>query len=212
MSAAMKALQARCGATPDGAFGPNTAKAIAKQYELSPERAAHLLGQSAHESGFFKLTEENLNYSEDALNRVFRRYFGEGKENAADYARNPEKIANYVYMDKNRSKGGALGNTEDGDGWRWRGRGFLQCTGRTNYRKFAAEMRLPDVMKDPDLVATEYAFESAFWFFQRNGLFKIADKGVNDDVITEITRRVNGGTHGLDDRLDKTKKIYKWLM
>jgi len=212
MSAAMKALQARCGATPDGAFGPNTAKAIAKQYELSPERAAHLLGQSAHESGYFKLTEENLNYSEDALNRVFRRYFGEGKENAADYARNPEKIANYVYMDKNRSKGGALGNTEDGDGWRWRGRGFLQCTGRTNYRKFAAEMRLPDVMKDPDLVATEYAFESAFWFFQRNGLFKIADKGVNDDVITEITRRVNGGTHGLDDRLDKTKKIYKWLM
>ena len=212
MSAAMKALQARCGATPDGAFGPNTAKAIAKQYELSPERAAHLLGQSAHESGYFKLTEENLNYSENALNRVFRRYFGEGKENAADYARNPEKIANYVYMDKNRSKGGALGNTEEGDGWRWRGRGFLQCTGRTNYRKFAAEMRLPDVMKDPDLVATEYAFESAFWFFQRNGLFKIADKGVNDDVITEITRRVNGGTHGLDDRLDKTKKIYKWLM
>ena len=211
MSAAMKALQARCGATPDGAFGPNTAKAIAKHYDLSPERAAHLLGQSAHESGYFKLTEENLNYSENALNRVFRRYFGEGKENAADYARNPEKIANYVYMDKNRSKGGALGNTEEGDGWRWRGRGFLQCTGRTNYRKFAAEMRLPDVMKDPDLVSTEYAFESAFWFFQRNGLFKIADKGVNDDVITEITRRVNGGTHGLDDRLDKTKKIYKWL-
>ena len=211
MSAAMKALQARCGATPDGAFGPNTAKAIAKQYELSPERAAHLLGQSAHESGYFKLTEENLNYSENALNRVFRRYFGEGKENAADYARNPEKIANYVYMDKNRSKGGALGNTEEGDGWRWRGRGFLQCTGRTNYRKFAAEMRLPDVMKDPDLVATDYAFESAFWFFKRNGLFEIADKGVNDDVITQVTRRVNGGTHGLDDRLDKTKKIYKWL-
>lgn len=211
MSAAMKALQARCGATPDGAFGPNTARAIAKQYELSPERAAHLLGQSAHESGYFKLTEENLNYSEDALNRVFRRYFGEGKENAADYARNPEKIANYVYMDKNRSKGGALGNTEEGDGWRWRGRGFLQCTGRTNYRKFAAEMRLPDVMKDPDLVATDYAFESAFWFFKRNGLFEIADKGVNDDVITQVTRRVNGGTHGLDDRLDKTKKIYKWL-
>jgi len=211
MSAAMKALQARCGATPDGAFGPNTARAIAKHYELSPERAAHLLGQSAHESGYFKLTEENLNYSEDALNRVFRRYFGEGKENAADYARNPEKIANYVYMDKNRSKGGALGNTEEGDGWRWRGRGFLQCTGRTNYRKFAAEMRLPDVMKDPDLVATDYAFESAFWFFKRNGLFEIADKGVNDDVITQVTRRVNGGTHGLDDRLDKTKKIYKWL-
>jgi putative chitinase len=72
-------------------------------------------------------------------------------------------------------------------------------------------MRLPDVMKDPDLVATEYAFESAYWFFKRNGLFTIADKGVNDEVITEVTRRVNGGTHGLDDRLEKTKKIYEWL-
>lgn len=211
MSTAMKALQERCGVTADGAFGPNTARAIAKHYELSPERAAHLLGQSAHESGFFKITEENLNYSEDALKRVFGRYFGEGKEDAAQYARNPEKIANYVYMDKYRSKNGALGNTEEGDGWKWRGRGFLQCTGRTNYRSFASEMRLPDVMKDPNLVAIDYAFESAFWFFKRNKLFQMADKGVNDEVITAITRKVNGGTHGLDDRLEKTKKIYGWL-
>jgi putative chitinase len=211
MSEAMKRLQERIGCKPDGAFGPNTAKAIAAHYELSPERAAHLLGQAAHESGNFKLTQENLNYSEGALNAVFGRYFGEGKENAADYARNPEKIANYVYMDENRSKGGALGNVEDGDGWRFRGRGFLQCTGRSNYRAFASEMRLPDAMMEPDLVATEYAFESALWFFERNNLFKIADEGVNDEVITKITRRVNGGTHGLDDRLEKTKKIYGWL-
>jgi putative chitinase len=211
MSEAMKRLQERTGCKPDGAFGPNTAKAIAAHYELSPERAAHLLGQAAHESGNFKLTQENLNYSEGALNAVFGRYFGEGKENAADYARNPEKIANYVYMDENRSKGGALGNVEDGDGWRFRGRGFLQCTGRSNYRAFASEMRLPDAMEEPDLVATDYAFESALWFFERNNLFKIADEGVNDEVITKITRRVNGGTHGLDDRLEKTKKIYGWL-
>ena len=72
-------------------------------------------------------------------------------------------------------------------------------------------MRLPDVMKDPNLVATDYAFESAFWFFKRNKLFQMADKGVNDEVITAITRKVNGGTHGLDDRLEKTKKIYGWL-
>jgi len=211
MSKAMRTLQEKVGVGADGAFGPNTARAIAKHYELSPARAAHLLGQSAHESGYFKLTEENLNYSEGALNSVFGRYFGEGKENASDYARNPQKIANYVYMDKHRSKGGALGNTEDNDGWAFRGRGFLQCTGRANYRKFASEMRLPDVMKDPDLVATDYAFESAYWFFDRNGLFSIADKGVNDDVITQVTRRVNGGTHGLDDRLAKTHKIYSWL-
>ncbi len=211
MSNAMKALQHRCGVSADGAFGPNTARAIVEHYELSPERGAHLLGQSAHESGYFKHTEENLNYSEDALNRVFRRYFGEGKEDASKYARNPQRIANYVYMDEHRSKKGALGNVEENDGWAFRGRGFLQCTGRTNYRKFASEMRLPDVMKDPDLVATEYAFESAYWFFKRNGLFTIADKGVNDEVITEVTRRVNGGTHGLDDRLEKTKKIYEWI-
>jgi putative chitinase len=211
MSDAMRTLQARCGVAADGSFGPNTARAIAKHFDLSPERAAHLLGQSAHESGNFKLTQENLNYSEKALNSVFGRYFGDGKEDASKYARDPQKIANYVYMDENRSSKGALGNTEEGDGWRFRGRGFLQCTGRTNYRSFASEMRLPDVMKDPDLVATDYAFESALWFFKRNNLFKIADEGVNDEVITKITRRVNGGTHGLDDRLEKTKKIYGWL-
>ena len=211
MSDAMKALQARCGVAADGAFGPNTARAIANHYDLSPKRAAHLLGQAAHESGNFKLTQENLNYSEKALNSVFGRYFGEGKEDAAKYARNPEKIANYVYMDKNRSKNGALGNVEEGDGFRFRGRGFLQCTGRTNYRAFASEMRLPDAMMEPDLVATDYAFESALWFFKRNNLFKIADEGVNDDVIKKITKRVNGGYHGLDDRIEKTKKIYGWL-
>lgn len=211
MSKAMQALQERCGVTADGAFGPNTARAIAKHYELSPERASHLLGQSSHESGNFRHTEENLNYSEDVLNRVFRRYFGEGKEDASKYARNPQKIANYVYMDKHRSKRGALGNVEDNDGWAFRGRGYLQCTGRSNYRKFASEMRLPDVMKDPDLVSTDYAFESAIWFFEKNKLFKIADEGVTDPIIKRITKRVNGGYHGLDDRIAKTNKIYGWL-
>jgi putative chitinase len=211
MSEAMRILQEKVGVGADGAFGPNTARAIAKHYELSSERAAHLLGQSAHESGYFKQTEENLNYSEDVLNRVFRRYFGEGKEDASKYARNPQKIANYVYMDKHRSKRGALGNVRENDGWVWRGRGFLQCTGRTNYRKFASEMRLPDVMKDPDLVATDYAFESAIWFFEKNKLFKIADEGVTDPIIKRITKRVNGGHHGLDDRIVQTNKIYGWL-
>ena len=211
MSEAMKKLQERCGVAADGAFGPNTARAIAKHYDLSPNRAAHLLGQAAHESGGFRLTEENLNYSESSLNRVFSRYFGEGKEDASQYERNPQKIANYVYMDKNRSKAGARGNVEENDGWLFRGRGFLQCTGRSNYRKFAAEMRLPDVMKDPDLVATDYAFESAYWFFDRNGLFKMADNGIGTDNIKAITKKVNGGHHGLDDRIAQTQKIYGWL-
>lgn len=211
MSDAMRTLQARCGIAADGAFGPNTARAIADHYDLSSNRAAHLLGQSAHESGNFKLTQENLNYSEKALNSVFGRYFGDGKKDASQYARNPQKIANYVYMDQNRSSKGALGNTEEGDGWLFRGRGFLQCTGRTNYRAFASEMRLPDVMKEPDLVATDYAFESALWFFQRNNLFRIADEGVTEEIIKKITKRVNGGYHGLEDRIEKTMKIHRWL-
>jgi len=211
MSKAMQALQERCGVTADGAFGPNTARAIAKHYELSPERAAHLLGQSAHESGNFKLTQENLNYSEKALNSVFGRYFGEGKEDAAKYARNPEKIANYVYMDKNRSKNGALGNVEEGDGFRFRGRGFLQCTGRSNYRAFASAMRIPEIMDDPSLVATDYAMESAIWFFDRNNIWRVCDQGVTDEVIEKVTRIINGGIKGLDHRKKETKKIYGWL-
>ena len=208
---ALKILQSRCGVAPDNSFGPKTARAIADHFDLSDVRAAHLLGQSAHESGYFKHTEENLNYSEKALKSVFGRYFGEDKEDASQYERRPQKIANYVYMDKNRSKKGALGNVEENDGWAFRGRGFLQCTGRANYRKFASKMRLPDVMKDPDLLSTDYAFESAYWFFDRNKLFQIADQGVNDDVIKQITKRVNGGYHGLDDRIEQTNKIYRWL-
>ena len=93
MSKAMKALQKRCGVSPDGAFGPNTAKAISKHYDLSPERAAHLLGQSAHESGYFKLTEENHNYSEGALNSVFGRFFGPGKEDPPKNTSNTQRNA-----------------------------------------------------------------------------------------------------------------------
>ena len=103
-----------------------------------------------------------------------------------------------------------MGN--EGEGFRWRGRGFLQLTGKFNYRKFAAEMRLPDVMNDPDLVCEEYAFETAQWFFQTNGLFAIADGGVNDSIIKKITKRVNGGHHGLKDRINQTNKIHSWLL
>lgn len=211
MSDAMRAVQERCGVTADGQFGPNTARAIAKHYKLSPERAAHLLGQASHESNGFRETEENLNYSADNLEKVFGRRYFPTREDAESYARKPEKIANHVYMDKNRSKGGALGNVFDGDGWLFKGRGFLQCTGRTNYRAFAAEMRIPEVMQDPTMVATEYAFESALWFFERNKLFAIADEGVTDDTIKRITKRVNGGYNHLKDRNKKTKQIYGWL-
>ena len=203
MSEAMKRLQEKVGVGSDGAFGPNTARAIAKHYELSPERGAHLLGQAHHESGGFKKTTESLYYSTpERIQTVWPSRF-DTVADAEPYAKNPEGLADKVYGDR-------MGN--EGAGFRWRGRGFLQLTGKFSYRKFAAEMRLPDVMTDPDLVCEEYAFETAQWFFQANGLFAIADGGVNDNIIKKITKRVNGGHHGLKDRINQTDEIYNWLL
>jgi len=205
MSDAMKKLQEKCGVTADGAFGPNTARAIANHYGLSPNRAAHLLGQAAHESGGFKLTKENLNYKAETMCRVWPSRF-KTIEDAEPYARNPSALAEKVYS-------GRMGNGPEGSGdaSTFIGRGFIQLTGKDNYRSFAADMRVPEVMNDPSLVETDYAFESAMWFFERNELFAIADKGVDDETIKTITKRVNGGHHGLEDRMEKTKKIYGWL-
>ena len=210
MSDALRTLQGKIGAVADGAFGPNTAKAIAKHYDFTPARGAHFLGQVIHESGTFRYTTESLSYSADRLLKTFKRYFKD-EEHAAQYARNPEKLANYVYMDVNRSKKSQLGNIHEGDGWLWRGRGFLQVTGRSNYRAFASEMRLPDVIKDPDLVATDYPLESAIWFFDRNNIWNICDKGVDEDTIRKVTKKVNGGQNGIDHRIKETTKIYDWL-
>jgi putative chitinase len=201
MSEAMKNLQEKCGVSADGAFGPNTARAIAKFYDLTPERGAHLMGQAAHESGGFRLTEENLNYSVASMMRVWPSRFPT-EESAQPYARNPQALADKVYGDR-------MGN--DGEGYKWRGRGFLQLTGRDNYEAFASDMSLPEVIDDPDCVEDDYAFETALWYFNKNKLFDIADEGVNDDTIKRITRRVNGGYHGLDDRTEQTQKIYRWL-
>ena len=205
MSDAMKALQARCGAVADGAFGPNTARAIAKHFDLTPHRAAHLLGQAAHESGGFKITKESLYYSTpERICAVWPSRF-KTVEDAMPYAKNPVKLAGKVYKRK------SLGNLTEEDAVAHIGRGFIQLTGKANYSAFAADMRLPEVMQDPSLVESEYAFESAFWFFRKNGLFEIADAGVSDKVIRMVTRRVNGGTHGLQDRTTQTLKIWNWL-
>lgn len=202
MSDAMKKLQQKCGVVADGSFGPNTARAIAKHFKLSAERGAHLLGQASHESGGLKITRENLNYSAETMCKVWPSRFKSVAE-AAPYARNPKALADKVYS-------GRMGNGE-GEGHIWIGRGFLQLTGKDNYRSFASDMRLPEVMENPSLVETDYAMETALWFFEKNGLFAIADKGVSDDIIKQITKRVNGGYIGLDHRKAETEKIYGWL-
>ena len=201
MSEALKKLQTRCNAVADGQFGKNTARSIMEHFELNPKRAAHLLGQVVHESGTFRYTEENLNYSTEAILRVFGKYF-KTEEEAEKVARNPKALADIVY-------GNRGGN--EGQGFLWRGRGFLQLTHKTNYRAFASDMRLPEVMDDPSLVATDYAMESAIWYFRKNNLWTICDEGIEEPVIKKVTKRVNGGYNGLDHRIKETQKIYEWL-
>ena len=168
----------------------------------TPERVAGFVAQCAHESADFKRLEENLNYSEKALNSVFGRYFGEGKRDAAEYARNPEKIANYVYQDEFRSRRGALGNTKPGDGWRFRGRGLKQLTGRNNYNAFAKSCGITAEEASEYLETKKGAVHSACWFWKTAKLNRYADK--ND--IVGMTKKINGGTIGLEDRTNRYEK------
>jgi putative chitinase len=200
----LKSLQTKIGVTADGAFGPGTMKKAMEFYKLTPVRAAHFFAQTAHETGGYKLFSENLNYSAEGLQGIFGKYFPGNLE--ASYARNPEKIANRVYADRMGN-----GNEASGDGWKFRGRGALQLTGKDNYAAFAKYLQKPEIMTTPDLVATEYSFESAMFFFDKNKLWSICDQGVNDAAILALTKRINGGTHGLADRSEKTKKYYEYV-
>ena len=177
---------------------------VMPKYGINTERrAAHFISQCAHESGEFRIMEENLNYSEKALNAVFGRYFGAApKRNAAEYARNPEKIANYVYMDEFRSKGGQMGNVNEGDGYRFRGRGLKQLTGRNNYTNFGKSVGMTAEEAAEYVATPKGAVESACWFWDTNKLNTIAD---TDDVV-KMTKKINGGNIGLADRQARYKK------
>jgi len=196
----LKTLQSKVGVKPDGVFGKDTLKACMKHYGLTPESASHFFAQCAHETGNFILFRENLNYSADGLLRIFPKYFDLIK--ARQYARQPERIANRVYADR-------MGNGDEasGDGWRYRGRGAIQLTGKSNYRDFADWI---GKTIDPDQVADEYAFESAQYYFDRNKLWKYCDEVTNTNIAL-LTRAINGGTHGIEDRKAKTHKYYGWL-
>jgi putative chitinase len=198
-------LQKKIGVAADGAFGPGTLRAAAAYYKLSDVRAAHFFAQCAHESGNWKATSENLNYGAKGLRGIFGKYFPTDAL-AKAYERQPQKIANRVYANR-------MGNGPEssGDGWKFRGRGFLQLTGHDNYEALSKYINRPDIMDNPDLVAGELAIESALWFFDRNKLWSICDQGINDAAILALTKRINGGTHGLDDRKLKTKKYAAWL-
>ncbi len=170
----------------------------------TPLRLAHFLAQCGHESGGFRATQENLNYSAKGLMGIFKKYFPtEALANA--YARQPAKIAARVY-------GGRMGNGAEatGEGYKFRGRGYIQLTGKENYTAFGKSIG-EDILSNPDKVAGPYALLSAAWFFSKNGLHRMADEGATDAVVTKITKRVNGGTIGLPDRIKHFKEYYKLL-
>ena len=169
----------------------------------NPLRLAHFLSQCGHESGGFKAVNENLNYGAKGLLGTFPKYFNAAT--AAQYERKPEMIASKVY-------GGRMGNGPEAtkDGYKFRGRGYIQLTGKDNYSafdKFVDE----DILGNPDLVATKYPLMSAAWFFNKNGLWSICDKGATTEVITAVTKRVNGGTIGLADRIKHFNEYYALL-
>ena len=173
-------------------------ESVIREFDISnPFRLSHFLAQCAHESGNFKHVRENLNYSAEGLVKVFPKYFS--KETALWYARKPEAIANVVY-------GSRMGNGDknSGDGFKYRGRGFLQLTGKVNYQAFSNHIVDTNIMIDSDLVATKYPLTSAAWFFETKKLWKICDEGLHADVVKKVTYRINGGFHGLSDRLSKT--------
>ena len=167
---------------------------VVEKFEINtPLRLAHFLAQCGHESGGFKAVSENLNYGAAGLQSIFKKYFT--PESAKEYQRKPEKIANIVYANRMGN-----GNQASGEGYKFRGRGFIQLTGKDNYAAFDKTVE-EDILATPDLVATKYPLLSAAWFFHKNGLHKIADEGATDLVVTKVTKRVNGGIIGLPDRI-----------
>ena len=171
----------------------------------TPLRLAHFLAQCGHESGGFRAFSENLNYGAKGLLSIFPKYF-KTIEKAKAYERKPEKIANLVYANR-------MGNGDEasGDGWKHRGRGALQTTGKSNYQDFAKFMNMPEILTNPDLVATKYPLASAAFFFKKNNLWAICDKGSSEEVVTLVTKKVNGGTIGLPDRKKHFKEYYNLL-
>jgi putative chitinase len=176
----------------------------AEKFQINtPLRLSHFLSQCSHESAGFKVFQENLNYSASGLKNIFSKYFP-GNLNES-YARQPQKIASRVY-------GGRMGNGVEstGEGYKFRGRGALQTTGKENYKKLGNFLGV-DLIDNPDLVATKYQLSSAAFFFESNKLWSICDKGATSDVVTQLTKRINGGTIGLTDRIKHFNEFYKLL-
>lgn len=213
MSQTLRLIQNRLGVPQTGTFNQATARAVRFFFQLSPEEAAHFLGQFHHETGGFREFSENMNYtSPERIIAVFRRHFPKGIEEARNFVRSPERLANRVYSNRMGN-----GNEASGDGWRFRGRGKPHLTGRNNYTDFANWMNEPKILNNPDLVADEFAMDAGLYFFEKNNIFRICNV-VDDNSIIRVSRAVNLGNpnsrimpNGLEDRVNQTKRIYEWL-
>jgi putative chitinase len=166
-------------------------------------RLTHFLAQCAHESGGFTHDHENLNYSADGLRQHFSKYFPDGRYD--DYARNPEMIGNRVY-------GSRMGNGDEasGEGYKFRGRGYIQLTGKDNYTLFANYIG-EDTVANPDLVASDYPLSSAAFYFDVNNIWAVCDRGDTEDVVEAVTKRVNAGLTGIDERKQHFNEYYELL-
>ncbi len=203
-------LQEKIGATPDGSFGPSTIKKAMEYFKLTPEQTAHFFGQTSHETGGYQTFVENLNYSATGLKGIFGKFFP--NDLAESYARQPIKIASRVYANRMGN-----GNEASQEGYKFCGRGALQTTGKSNYQEFSDSLKKPEIMTTPNLVADEFAFESAMFFFNKNKLWKYCNK-VDLDSITKLSKAINLGSatnsktpNGLDDRISLTNRYYSWL-
>ncbi|PYV49609.1 MAG: hypothetical protein DMG92_10435 [Acidobacteria bacterium] len=195
-------LAALAGKVPDAVIAqiPEAAATFAITTNL---RLAHFLAQCALESTNFTAVVENLNYSAQRLLQVFPKYFRNVDVNV--YARNPRRIGNRVYANR-------MGNGDEasGDGYEFRGRGYIQLTGKNNYQAFSGFIG-EDCVANPDLVATTYPLASAAFFFNANNIWAICDRGADDATVTAVTKRVNGGTQGLAERIQNFKKFIQAL-
>lgn len=192
------------GVVADGIIGKATLGKMRQSFGLSNDiHLAHFLGQIHHETGF-KLDTENLNYSANRLLEIFPKYFKQFTKNELSiYENNPQLIANKVYANR-------MGNSDEasGDGWKYRGRGSIQLTGKANYIAFQKWLNLREI--NPDDVATKYYWKTALFFFEANGIFKLCND-VSDATITKVSKKINGGTNGLADRIAKTKYYYNLI-
>jgi len=206
----IKEFQKNNGLLSDGIIGKKTLGKIKEKLKIkSDEDLAHFMGQISHETGEFRLDTENLNYSANGLMRVFRKYFT--LDIVGKYERNPEKIGSRVYADRMGN-----GNEASKEGFKFRGRGALQLTGKNNYKLFS-DFVGEDCVKNPELVATKYYFESAKFYFDTNKLWALTKK-VDTKSITKVSKAINIGNanssatpHGLDDRIEKTNEFYDIL-